>query len=186
VCVCARVSVFVRASLSVCVRVRVQRVCEQACACASRLHAPGHRGGINSSARAARRRPRWMPPAGLARVGRRFLLDEPHGQGAVGWPRRAHVRRRRRRRHLRHRRRRQHRLPPGRVGEHRRRCAAGLGQGGGWVVLRGVLAGVLAGVLRGYHRGTEEYSRGCQGVLMGYSRRARLSTTRHFLHSSDD
>ncbi len=67
--------------------------------------------------------------------GRRCHVDVPHGQRGMGLASsasRAHVGGRRRRRHLRHRRRRQHlHLLPGRVGQHRRRCAAGLG-GGGW------------------------------------------------------
>jgi hypothetical protein len=62
--------------------------------------------------------------------GRRCDVDVPHGQRAVGCARWAHVRGRRRRRHLRHRRRRRRRLLPGRLVEHRRRCAAQPGPGG--------------------------------------------------------
>jgi hypothetical protein len=78
----------------------------------------------------------WLvPPAGLERVGRRSDVHQSYGQRAVGCAIWAHVRGRRRRRHLRHRRQQRHlTLPPllllGRVGEHRRRCAAGLGRGG--------------------------------------------------------
>jgi hypothetical protein len=80
----------------------------------------------------------------------------PHGQRAVGWPRRAHVRDRRRWRNLRHRRPRlQRHLVQRRVGQHRRRYAARLDQGvvggTGWV-LHGVLQGE---VLEGYSRDTQ-------------------------------
>ncbi len=106
--------------------------------------------GINSSARAARRRPRaWLRFGATGRLsrafGRRCHVDVPHGRRAMGCASLPHVCGRRRRRHLRHRRRlqlqrRQRHQPPRRVGEHRRRCAAGPGrgtQGGTTEVLRG-------------------------------------------------
>ncbi len=103
--------------------------------------------GINSSARAARRRPRArlrsVPPAGLARVGRRSDVHQSYEQRAVGCASLPRVGGRRRRRHLRHRRLLRQLHTPGRVGEHRQRCAAGLSR---W----GVVEGVLEGVLRGY------------------------------------
>jgi hypothetical protein len=130
--------------------------------------------------------------AGFACVFRRGDLDEPHGQRAMGWPRIAHVRDRRRRRHLRHRRHQlqqhRHRLP-GRVGEHRRRCATELSRGWsegvswGTQEVLGITRGfytcttwVLHGFLHVYHMGTtpvgtqgvpKGYSRGTQGVLRG-------------------
>jgi hypothetical protein len=91
------------------------------------------------------------PPAGLTRVGRRCHVDEPYPQRVVGCAVWAHIRHRRRRRHLRPRRLGQNRPLPGRVGEHRRRCAAGLRHRGdgrwysGWV-----LEGYSMGYSRGY------------------------------------
>jgi hypothetical protein len=83
---------------------------------APRRCAPSHRTAatydIKSSARTARCGRAWMrlvPPAGLARVGRRCHLDSPHGQRGMGCATFAHVHGRRRRRHLRHRRPRRHR-----------------------------------------------------------------------------
>jgi hypothetical protein len=130
----------------VCARVRaclLVRLCARACtACVNEqcVRAPA----------AVRAWLRSLPPAGLARVGRRYHLDEPHGQGAVGCAVWAHVRDRCRRRHLRHRRLRQRgtKLPPGRVGEHRRRCAAELSR---W--------GVVGGTRRGTQGGTRGGSR---------------------------
>ncbi len=145
-----------------------QRVCRFAhactacvnelCASASRLHAPSHRTagtcGINSSARAAFcGRARVVAFGAIGRVLREFgcrcHVDVPHGQRGMGCAILAHVCGRRRRRHLRHRRprRRQRRLQ-GRVGQHRRRCAAGLSQGG-WSV--------------GYSRGTTGDTEGTEG-----------------------
>ncbi len=77
--------------------------------------------------------------------GRRCHVDEPHGQRAMGCTISAHVRGRRRRRHLRHRRRWRH-LLPGRVGEHRRRCAGRTRSRGG-----------SGGTRVGYLGGTQGY-----------------------------
>jgi hypothetical protein len=160
VCRCA----CVRARARVCACLLI-RLCARACtacvterftrACASRLHAPCHRTAatcsIYSSARTTRCDRARLVAFGAtgracARVGCRGELDEPHGQRAVGWPRRAHVRGRRRRRHLRHRRRRRRpHLLQRRVGEHRRRCTAGLSLG--------VVGGVLDGGTRGGAKG---------------------------------
>ncbi len=87
---------------------------------------------------------------GVARVGRRCDVDEPYPQGRMGCAMGAHIRDRRRRRHLRHRR---QRWLPGRVGEHQRRCAAGLGQ-----------RGSTTGAQRGYY-GVLASTRGYSGVL---------------------
>ncbi len=148
------------------------------CACSERVRAPRRcaRPAI------ARRRlavliARPSPRVGrariclFARVGRRCHVEMPHGQRAVGWPRRAHVRGRRRRRHLRHRRLRllQRNLLQRRVGEHRRRCAAGLSPR------------EVGGVLDGYSGGTTggRYSRGSLGIPTGFAPgrppRARIS-----------
>jgi hypothetical protein len=163
----ARVRACMRAHVSACVfgfafpsdcifraRVCSERVCvlsERACALRRCARPPiARRRRAVSMARPAPRvaaactRLRSVPPAGSARVGRRCHVDEPHGQRAVGCAIWAHVRGRRRRRHLRHRRLRQHPLP-GRVGEHRRRCAAGLCPGVGRWGTQEVLAGVTQG-----------------------------------------
>jgi hypothetical protein len=190
-CVCARVcggvrwsaraSVFCRSigkHLLACVCVCVAGLCVYASALCRRCGGTAATGGVNSSAGGAGR-PRVhgcgsvRSALGVARVGRRCDVDEPHDQRAMGRPIFAHVGDRRRRRHLRHRRLRWHHLLQGRVGKHRRRCAAGLSQGGmvgGYTrwVLQGYCGGTLGyymGVLRGYYRG---YSRGTQAVLKPY------------------
>jgi hypothetical protein len=92
----------------------------------------------------------WLGPRRALRLrARRCELDEPHGQGGMGWPSWAHVRGRRRRRHLRHRRPRRWRRQRlrGRVGEHRRRCAGWSG-GSGWA---------LNGGTSGYYTGSKGY-----------------------------
>jgi hypothetical protein len=103
--------------------------------------------------------------AGLARVGRRCHVDAPRGQSAVDCAIWAHDRGRRHRRHLRHRRRRRHLplQPPGRLGEHRRRCVAGLRQREYWVGTQGVPQ-VPWGVLRGSMGAV----RSARGVKQGY------------------
>ncbi len=95
----------------------------------------------------------------------------PYGQRGMGWPIWAHVRGRRRRRHLRHRRRlfQWHRqlLLRGRLGEHRRRCAAGLCR---WGSVGGVIKGVLSGVQRGGTRGVlKEYPGGLARISARFS-----------------
>jgi hypothetical protein len=122
VCVCSCVSI----GLHLHARMRSGRVCaSRRCA---RPPIPRRRLAVLMArpaprVAAARAGLRSVPPAGLVRVGRRCHLDEPHPQGGMGCAVLPHIRDRRRRRHLRHRRRRRHRLLPGRVGEHRRRCA---------------------------------------------------------------
>jgi hypothetical protein len=89
--------------------------------------------------------------------GRRCDVDESCDQRSVGWPIWAHERDRRHRRHLRHRRLRLRRhLLQRRVGQHRRRCAAGLARGRSRGT-RWLLGGVLAG-----------YCPGTRGVLAEY------------------
>ncbi len=138
-------------------------------------HARSHRHAYTHGPRVAATRA-WLqlvPPAGLARVGRRCHLDVPHGQRGMGCAIFAHVRGRRRRRHLRHRRQRRRcpklHLLRRRVGEHRRRCAAGLSRwgvvGGYWMGVLRVLDGYLG--TKGWFRGTEEYSREYSWVLRG-------------------
>jgi hypothetical protein len=147
---CARASVFCR-SIGKHLRALCVRGCEHSagttmCVCLGAVCAATC--GINSSAGGAGR-PRVRgcgsvrSALGVVRIGRRCDVDEPHDQRAMGRPRWAHVGGRRRRRHLRHRRhqRRRHLLQR-RVGQHRRRCAAGLS---GYL---GVLSGTN-GVLRG-------------------------------------
>jgi hypothetical protein len=137
---CARASVFCRSigkHLRACV----------ACLCAARLgvcasalcgRSGGMAGtsGINSVVAVRCDRPV------VARVGRRCELHQSYPQGGMGCAMGAHVGGRRRRRHLRHRRQQLPHLLQRRVGEHRRRCAAGLSRGG--------LSGVLGGYYRGY------------------------------------
>jgi hypothetical protein len=177
-CVCVCVSVYVcvcvcvcsRAPLGLAVRACVRSVCERtACVWAAALCAPSHRTaatcGIYSSARAARCGRACAVAFGatgrLSRAfGRRCDVDVPHGQRAVGCARTAHVRGRRRRRHLRHRRLQPWcRLPPRRVGEHRRRCA-GRTRSGGWS--GGTRGGTTGGSTRvkysGVLRGTKRYT----------------------------
>jgi hypothetical protein len=113
-----------------------------------------------------------MPSVGRRRGRRRNLGTRDRGC-AVGWPIWAHVGGRRRRRHLRHRRlRRQHRLLPGRVGEHRRRCAgrARAGVGGGYCVeyYSRVLRGTKGYNGTVYVRGSQWYSRSARGVPRGH------------------
>ncbi len=95
----------------------------------------------------------------FARVCRRRHVEMPYGQRAVGCAFWAHDRDRRSRHHLRHRRHRHQRHPlPGRVGEHRRRCAAGLARGG-WGVLVGYSRGITGGtrgVVQGYPGGSHQ------------------------------
>ncbi len=169
-CACARVHACMRACVSACAWVRsfrsdciFARVCvASVCVCSERVRASrrcarppiARRRLVILIARpvprfaAARAWLRSVPTAGLARVGRRCHLDEPHGQRGMGCAKKAHVRGRRRRRHLRHRRLHRLQLLPRRVGQHRRRCTAGLSPGGG----RG-----------GTRRGTQEYSMGAWG-----------------------
>jgi hypothetical protein len=117
----------------------------------------------------------FVPSAVVARVGCRREVAARDRQRAVGCARWAHVRDRRRRRDLRHRR--QHRRPlqplPGRVDEHRRRCATGLGLG----LYEGTLGGysghtqVATGVVAGYSQVVGRVLRcnwGYSGVLGGY------------------
>ncbi len=150
-CACARVRACMLACVSACARVRAfasDCVFAHARVCSERVYAQRRcaRPPIARRRRAvfiARPAPRvadaraWLRSCdrpGSRAFGRRCHLDEPHDQRAVGCATRAHIRDRRRRRHLRHRRLRprlQH-LLPGRVGEHRRRCAAGLSPG--WAV----------------------------------------------------
>ncbi len=137
-CACARVLACTRAFLSACacdcafpsdcnfLCVCTDRVCVRLAAtyggfCSARAALCGH-------ARVAAVRCHRL---GLARVGRRCQLDEPHGPGGMGCASLPHVGGRRRRRHLRHRRRRRQRtlLLQRRVREHRRRCAAGRSPG---------------------------------------------------------
>jgi hypothetical protein len=199
--VCVRMRVRVRlmnvcVGIALCARVRLRvkrmRVCAFALGfarvhvrvrvsvparCAGTLVARRRLVGINSSAcdlrAAARACLRWCDRRAH---GRRCYVDEPHTQAAVGCASLPHVRGRRRRRHLRHRRLLlqdgHHHLLPGRVGEHRRRCVAGLRQGGGRMV------GGTTGVLHGSSRGTPRYSKalqstprvlqGCRGTMGTY------------------
>jgi hypothetical protein len=143
VCVCASVRAFLKSVFSffrvsvcvgltcVCVHVHVHQRCAR-----TPVARAGTGGIYSSAATVGRPRVRFALVIGrFARVGRRCELDEPHDQRAMvqcksgwaAWPIWAHVGGRRRR-HLRHRRPRRH-LLPGRVGEHRRRCAAGLAPG---------------------------------------------------------
>jgi hypothetical protein len=138
---------------------------------------------------------------GCVRVGRRYHVDLPCDQRAVGCACWAHVRDRRRRRHLRHRRlllrwhhlQQSRHLPQRRVGEHRWRCVTGLGQGGigvlnghSGVVIGDVLLGNYCGHYWGYRRGTigvwgvlSGDSRGTLGVLYGDPRRTRWDVPRY-------
>jgi hypothetical protein len=167
-CLSARTVCMLMLLMRVCVRVCVcvcllVCLCARACtACVNELCARAPRGCMRPPI--ARRRRAVLIAQPAPRVGgrargcvrchrpgsrafcRRCHLDVPHGQRGMGCAFWAHVRGRRRRRHLRHRRqrlgrRRQPRQLPGRVGEHRRRCAAGLSLGGG----RGCTAWVLRG-----------------------------------------
>ncbi len=153
-CLCGRMCVRLCVAIGLRLRARVcsDRVCVRlAAACAL----PSHGGDLRylwlDPRRASAAARAWLfsvPPAGLARVGRRCHVDEPHGQRGMGSARFAHVRGRRRRRHLRPRRRqRRRRLPQRRVREHRRRCAAELSR---WGQVGGYSTGVLEWVLRGY------------------------------------
>jgi hypothetical protein len=163
-CVCARARTQRRAHVPVhaCVRVRVRffgrsigqhlrACCACACVCVcvrvraswlcGRCGGTAGTGGVNSSAGGGRAciLGSVRSALGVARVGRRGDVDEPYDQRAVGCARWADVRDWRRRRHLRHRR--QQHLPlhllQGRVGQHRRRYAAGLGVGDGRRVHQG-------------------------------------------------
>jgi hypothetical protein len=189
-CLCARARACARVRAFVCACERVLPLHRQAsshmcvlghersdCMCmprrlCGRCGGTAGTGGVNSSAGGAGR-PRVRgcgsvrSALGVARVGRRCHVGEPHDQRAMGRAICAHVGGRRRRRHLRHRRppRRRHPIQ-GRVGQHQRRCAAGLDRGGRRVH-QGGTQGVLQGVLGGTHgylgvfRGTNGY----QGVL---------------------
>ena len=154
-CARARVRACMRASVSACACVRaIPSDCNYARVCSERLCAP-RRGARPPIARrrlavfiarpaphvAAARAVAFGATGRLPRAfGRRCHVDEPHRQRAVGCAIWAHVRGRRRRRHLRHRRPRLH-LLPGRLGEHRRRCAGRTGSVGWSGVLKGVLKG---------------------------------------------
>jgi hypothetical protein len=191
--VCLRMRAFVRlcvcvnhcVSIGVFARVRVQRACVCVGACrtivcvhlgaVSALCWHAGTGGINSSAGGAGGRVcvvavRCHRPGSRA-FGRRWNLDEPHNQRAVGWPISAHDRDRRRRRHLRHRRRRRHRLRQRRVVEHRRRYAgrtqSGAVVGGTLLVLLGVLRGTTS-LHRGSSGGPQVYLGGAKAVLRRY------------------
>ncbi len=126
---------------------------------------------------------------GCVRVGRRYHMDLPYDQRAVGCAILAHVRDRRRRRQLRHWRlllrwqrvthhlQHHHHLLQGRVGEHRWRCLTGLGQGGGRVVLDGHSGGTkgcywrcTTGHCCGYYCRYRRGTIGVWGVLSGDSR----------------
>ncbi len=164
-CHCERMCV--RSCVSIGLRLRA-RVCSEGVRAPRRCARPSI-AWRRRAASIARPAPRvaaaraWLglvPSAGLARVGRRCHVDEPHRQRGMDCTVWAHDRDRRRRRHLRHRRQRHwHRLPR-RLGQHRRRCAAGL------VLVVGDTRWVLRGYPRGtrgterYNRGTEEYSQG--------------------------
>ncbi len=135
--VCARVRVCMCVPLGLSVCACVHSVCERAlCTAPRRCARPpiARRRRAVFIARpapgfaAARAWLRSAPPAGLARVGRRCHVDEPHGQRGMGCALLPNVRGRRRRRHLHPRR---QRRPQRRLGEHRRRCAGRTEFGGG-------------------------------------------------------
>jgi hypothetical protein len=183
---CVSIGLHLRACVfDVCVCVCSERVCApRRCA-----HSRGTAAtcGIYSSACAAlcgrarvvAARCHWP---GSRAFGRRCHLEEPHGQRTMGWPVFPHVRDRRRRRHLRHWRHqhgRRHRLHllQGRVGEHRRRCVAGLGPGVAWSggyhwgprgALRGGVRGGYEGVLQGHQGAPRGYLEGTSAALRGY------------------
>jgi hypothetical protein len=137
------------------VRVSVVNVCAPRC-CARTLVA--RRGLAVFIARPALR------ARSGSRVGRRNHVDKPHDQRAMGCASSAHDRDRRRRRHLRHRRPKLRHQLPGRVREHRRRCAGRTkSRGTGWV-----LRGYYRSVPRGYYRGTQGTQGVLQGVVQGY------------------
>ncbi len=173
-CARARVRCSNFAFLRVCVVSTCGCVCADLCACVprGRVGPPVRPAVFMMAARCVLR---------FSSVGRRRChVDEPYDIRAVGCARYAHVRDRRRRRHLRHRRL-QWRLSPGRVGEHRRRCATGLARGapGGTGRVVRDTARVLhmyyritGGGAQGEHKGTRQvpnkgYSRGTRGVLLG-------------------
>ncbi len=170
-CVCARMGVRARASVHSCARASVvcRSIDKRLCACVClvvcvrvarlRVRLGGCVGAVDARLGPSVLIARPAAPGGrvrgcgllrsalgVARVGRRCDVDEPHDQRAVGCATTPHVRDRRRlRRHLRHRRpsnRRQlqHHPLQRRLGEHRRRCAGRTRSGGctGWV-LPGVL-----------------------------------------------
>ncbi len=188
-CACARVRACMLACVSACACVRAfasDCVFAHARVCSKRVYAQRRCARPPIARRRlavfiARPAPRvadaraWLRSCdrpGSRAFGRRCHLDELHDQRAVGCAARAHVRGRRRWHHLRHRRLRprHQRLLPGRVGEHRRRCVAGLSPGGGRWGTRGVLR-----VLRGNHgvlRASIRVLRSTRGVLHGYSRGA--------------
>ena len=176
VCICVRtrcVRVRVRVSVHACLR-------ERACACVRAFPSDCifARGCVVKAC--ARRGAAWALPSHLRgravligrpatrgrppvfafdaigrhlRVGRRCDVDTRDRQRAVGCALLAHDRDRRRRRHLCPRRQRRLRLLQRRLGEHRRRCAAGLAHGGGskgyWDGSQGYSA-----VLRKYYKDT--------------------------------
>jgi hypothetical protein len=141
------------------------RACARAVALCAQSRCTAATGGIYSSARAALCPRRVnvgracvcgvVSSAGVARVGRRRDVDTRDRKRAVGCATGAHVRDRRRWCHLRHRRR-HRRLLPGRVGEHRRRCAS-----------RTTSGGTRGGVVRGTHGDTKGYYTGLKGYCMG-------------------